>query len=269
MAQQELNAIVTLRNEVSPWLMILQVVPDGWTFPDYVPGQFASLGLFGSASRCGIATPEDAVIAPDKLIQTGVQHRLLPGEPRVPGVLCGPRAGWRSHVSPVQPQDRRPHLAFAQSHRRIYLRRFASAEGRQSRSVHHQFRSRPVCQHAENAPEVPARAPGRPHPRCAKFVGLGLSIDPDGHGAPSHQPDLPARHQPAGGGAGSLDRCDGSRPGRVDEWGHRAGMGLPPECRKIRTSSSAAIQKWPNPQLRCSRERVSKRRRGRNLDKFM
>ena len=69
MAQQELNAIVTLRNEVSPWLMILQVVPDGWTFPDYVPGQFASLGLFGSASRCGIATPEGAVIAPDKLIR--------------------------------------------------------------------------------------------------------------------------------------------------------------------------------------------------------
>ena len=49
--------------------MILQVVPDGWTFPNYVPGQFASLGLFGSASRCGIATPEGAVIAPDKLIR--------------------------------------------------------------------------------------------------------------------------------------------------------------------------------------------------------
>jgi hypothetical protein len=34
-----LNAVVTLRNEVSPWLMILQVVPDGWEvrsgeFPD-------------------------------------------------------------------------------------------------------------------------------------------------------------------------------------------------------------------------------------------
>ncbi len=41
MADQTLNAVVTLRNEVSPWLMILQVVPDGWDFPDYVPGQRA------------------------------------------------------------------------------------------------------------------------------------------------------------------------------------------------------------------------------------
>ena len=39
MAKQELDAVVTLRNEVSPWLMILQVVPDGWELPDYIPGQ--------------------------------------------------------------------------------------------------------------------------------------------------------------------------------------------------------------------------------------
>lgn len=38
-----LNAVVTLRNEVSPWLMILQVGPDDWEFPAYVPGQIASL----------------------------------------------------------------------------------------------------------------------------------------------------------------------------------------------------------------------------------
>jgi hypothetical protein len=37
-----LNAVVTLRNEVSPWLMILQVGPDGWEFPPCVPGQIAS-----------------------------------------------------------------------------------------------------------------------------------------------------------------------------------------------------------------------------------
>ena len=45
MEEPILNAIVTLRNEVSPWLMILQVVPDGWELPDYVPGHFTSLGL--------------------------------------------------------------------------------------------------------------------------------------------------------------------------------------------------------------------------------
>ncbi|MEE4112645.1 MAG: ferredoxin--NADP reductase [Desulfobacteraceae bacterium] len=69
MAEQTLNAVVTLRNEVSPWLMILQVVPDGWTFPDYLPGQITSLGLFGSASRCGLAEPEKVPNDPDKLIK--------------------------------------------------------------------------------------------------------------------------------------------------------------------------------------------------------
>jgi len=69
MTEQTLNAVVTLRNEVSPWLMILQVVPDGWDLYDYVPGHFTSLGLLGSASRCAIAEPENPVAAPDKLIK--------------------------------------------------------------------------------------------------------------------------------------------------------------------------------------------------------
>ena len=69
MDQTALNAVVTLRNEVSPWLMILQVVPDGWSFPDYVAGQFAVLGLFGSASRGTIAEPEIPPADPDKLIK--------------------------------------------------------------------------------------------------------------------------------------------------------------------------------------------------------
>ncbi|HNS18607.1 MAG TPA: ferredoxin--NADP reductase [Bacteroidales bacterium] len=65
-----LNAVVTLRNEVSPWLMILQVVPDGWEFPHYVPGQFTALGLPGSASRCALAEPEISPPAEaDKLIK--------------------------------------------------------------------------------------------------------------------------------------------------------------------------------------------------------
>ena len=69
MAEQKLNAVVTLRNEVSPWLMILQVVPDGWKIPDYVPGQFTSLGLPGSASRCALAEPEHPPANPEKLIR--------------------------------------------------------------------------------------------------------------------------------------------------------------------------------------------------------
>jgi hypothetical protein len=33
-AEQEPDAMVTLRSEVSPWLMILQAAPDGWGFPE-------------------------------------------------------------------------------------------------------------------------------------------------------------------------------------------------------------------------------------------
>ena len=69
MTEQTPNAIVTLRNEVSPWLMILQVVPDSWDFPEYIPGQFTSLGLFGSVSRCALAEPETPPADPDKLIK--------------------------------------------------------------------------------------------------------------------------------------------------------------------------------------------------------
>lgn len=63
------NAVVTLRNEVSPWLTILQVVPEGWTFPEFQPGQYTSIGLPGSAPRCALAEPESTPPAPDQWIR--------------------------------------------------------------------------------------------------------------------------------------------------------------------------------------------------------
>jgi ferredoxin--NADP+ reductase len=69
MRELKLNAVVTLRNEVSPWLMILQVAADGWDLPDFVSGQYTCLGLYGAASRCGLAEPETRAPAPDKVIQ--------------------------------------------------------------------------------------------------------------------------------------------------------------------------------------------------------
>lgn len=69
MDKTTLNAVVTLRNEVSPWLMVLQVVPDGWTFPDYAPGQITSLGMYGSAPRCALAEPEKTPADPEKMIR--------------------------------------------------------------------------------------------------------------------------------------------------------------------------------------------------------
>jgi ferredoxin--NADP+ reductase len=62
------NAIVTLRNEIAPGLMILEVAPDGWELPDFAPGQYVALGLCGSAPRCDLARPETRTAAPDKLI---------------------------------------------------------------------------------------------------------------------------------------------------------------------------------------------------------
>ena len=66
---KELNAVVVNKMNVSPEAMILQVVPDNWELPDFIPGQFAVLGLPGSTPRCGgsdnIEEPED----PGKLIK--------------------------------------------------------------------------------------------------------------------------------------------------------------------------------------------------------
>jgi ferredoxin--NADP+ reductase len=65
----ELNAVVALRIEITPWLIILRVAPDGWPLPDFQPGQFAVLGLPGSAPRCALADPEETPPDPDKMIR--------------------------------------------------------------------------------------------------------------------------------------------------------------------------------------------------------
>ena len=94
-----LNAVVTLCNQVSPWLRILQVVPDGGVLPDYVPGQFLSLGLFGAASRCALAEPEKAPADPHKLIRRAYSIASSPANREflefyialVPGGALSPR----------------------------------------------------------------------------------------------------------------------------------------------------------------------------------
>ncbi len=69
MARQELNAVVTQRIEVAPGLIILRVAPDGWSLPEFIPGQFAVLGLPGSAERYPLSDPEEETPDPDKLIR--------------------------------------------------------------------------------------------------------------------------------------------------------------------------------------------------------
>lgn len=69
MPEPKLNAVVTLRDEISPWLMILRIVADGWELPEFTPGQFAVIGLPGSVPRCALAEPEDPPADPNKLIR--------------------------------------------------------------------------------------------------------------------------------------------------------------------------------------------------------
>ncbi len=69
MPEPALNAVVALRTEISPWLIILRVVPDGWQLAPFSPGQFAVIGLPGSAARCAMSEPEDPPSNPDKLIR--------------------------------------------------------------------------------------------------------------------------------------------------------------------------------------------------------
>jgi ferredoxin--NADP+ reductase len=68
-AQPELNAVVAQRIDVSPELIILRVAPDGWELPDFIPGQFAVLGLPASFPRSELSDPEEKELDPEKLIR--------------------------------------------------------------------------------------------------------------------------------------------------------------------------------------------------------
>jgi len=64
-----LNAIVTHTFEVAPGLIVLRVAPDGWELPEFEPGQYAVLGLPGTAPRCPDSDPEESPAEPGKLIK--------------------------------------------------------------------------------------------------------------------------------------------------------------------------------------------------------
>lgn len=69
MADTTLNARVDKKMEVAPGLMIVRVVPEGWTLPEFKAGQFAVLGLPGSAPRCAMSEPEEKEPSPERLIR--------------------------------------------------------------------------------------------------------------------------------------------------------------------------------------------------------
>lgn len=69
MSELSLNAIVSQKIEVSPGLIILRVVPEGWALPDYKAGQFTVLGLPGTAPRHHFSDDEIPLKDKDKLIR--------------------------------------------------------------------------------------------------------------------------------------------------------------------------------------------------------
>ena len=65
-----MNAVVTHIMQVSPTMKILRVAPKGWDLQEFSAGQFAALGLPGSAPRVEGSDPDrDVIENPDKLIR--------------------------------------------------------------------------------------------------------------------------------------------------------------------------------------------------------
>jgi ferredoxin/flavodoxin---NADP+ reductase len=64
-----LNAVLTSRHDIAPGLATFRIEPVGWEIEEFHPGQFAVLGLPGSAPRCSDADPEEIPAPPDKLIR--------------------------------------------------------------------------------------------------------------------------------------------------------------------------------------------------------
>ena len=62
------NATGIGREEINPQLLILRVRPDAELF-DFKPGQFAVLGMLGSAPRVTEAAPEEVPAEPNKIVR--------------------------------------------------------------------------------------------------------------------------------------------------------------------------------------------------------
>lgn len=64
-----LNSVITHRSDVSPSLAIFRVAPNGWELPDFIPGQFAALGLPPNATRVEGADSGEETEGTGKLIK--------------------------------------------------------------------------------------------------------------------------------------------------------------------------------------------------------
>jgi ferredoxin--NADP+ reductase len=76
----ELNAIIAQRQDIGQGVWVVYVVPDGWSLPAFEAGQYATLGLPGTAPRCQGAEPEPPVKDPEKLIKRAYSIVSSPNE---------------------------------------------------------------------------------------------------------------------------------------------------------------------------------------------
>lgn len=65
----ELNAVLTLREEYAPGLVVIRIAPSGWELPPFTPGQFATIGLPAAAPRLEGCDPEEAALDPGRFIR--------------------------------------------------------------------------------------------------------------------------------------------------------------------------------------------------------
>lgn len=68
MAVREFNAIISQKISVNPEIIILRIIPDCWELPDFLPGQYAVIGLPGLSPRCELSDPETEQLPVDKFI---------------------------------------------------------------------------------------------------------------------------------------------------------------------------------------------------------
>lgn len=55
---ENLNGIITQIVQISPNMKVIRIAPDGWSIPDFKPGQFVMLGLPESNKKCCEATDD-------------------------------------------------------------------------------------------------------------------------------------------------------------------------------------------------------------------
>lgn len=110
----KMNAVVLLSSSVSPWLRIIQVAPLGWHYPDFEPGQYTTLGIYGSTPRCELAEAELHPPDPSKLLRRPYSIVSSPQNKEflefyvnlVPTGICTPRLFSLKIGDPVWLSDR-------------------------------------------------------------------------------------------------------------------------------------------------------------------